>query len=74
MKLLKALWNDEAGVIISTELILVVTILGIGLVVGLNTLRNDVVTELADTAQAVSNIDQTYSYSGTSGHSPSTPR
>lgn len=72
MKTLKALWNDEAGVIISTELILIVTILGIGLVVGLSTLRNDVVTELADTAQAISNIDQTYYFSGTTGHSAST--
>ena len=68
MKTLKALWSDESGAIVSTEIVLVITILGIGMVVGLSTLRNDVVTELADTAQAISNIDQSYSYSGISGH------
>ncbi len=71
MKTLKALWNDESGAIISTEIVLVITILGIGMVVGLSTLRNDVVTELADTAQAIANIDQSYSYSGVTGHQSS---
>ena len=43
MSTLKALWNDESGAIVSTEIVLVITILGIGMVVGLTTLRNDVV-------------------------------
>ncbi len=68
MKTLKALWSDESGAIVSTEIVLVITILGIGMIVGLTTLRNDVVTELADTAQAISNIDQSYSYAGIIGH------
>lgn len=68
MSTLKALWSDESGAIVSTEIVLVITILGIGMVVGLTTLRNDVVTELADTAQAISNIDQGYSYAGVTGH------
>ena len=72
MKTLKALWNDEAGVIISTELILVVTICGIGVIVGLTTLRNDVVTELADTAEAVGEIDQSFYYVPVTGHGSST--
>jgi len=72
MNTLKALWNDDCGAVVSIELILVITILGIGMIVGLTTLRNDVVTELADTAQAVANIDQSYSYCGVTGHCSAT--
>ncbi|MDB4743684.1 hypothetical protein OAF98_04290 [Planctomicrobium sp.] len=70
--MLKALLNDEAGFIVSTELVLVATILVIGLVVGQTTLRDNVVTELADTADAISAIDQSYSWSNVTGHSSST--
>lgn len=68
MKTLKAFWNDDCGAIISTELVLVITILGIGMIVGLKSVRDTVVTELADIAQAIAQVDQSYSYSGVSGH------
>lgn len=71
MSTLKALWSDESGAIVSTEIVLVITILGIGMVVGLAAVRNSVVTELADVAQAVANVDQSYSYSGVTGHAAS---
>ena len=70
--MLKALLNDEAGFIVSTELVLVATILVVGLIVGQTTLRDNVVTELADTADAISAIDQSYSWSNVTGHSSST--
>lgn len=70
--MLKALLNDEAGFVVSTELVLVATILVIGLIVGQTTLRDNVVTELADTADAISAIDQSYSWSNVTGHSSST--
>jgi Flp pilus assembly pilin Flp len=66
------LWKDEAGAVISAEIVLVATILVIGMVVGLKSVRDSVVTELADVAQAIANIDQSYSYSGIIGHAAQT--
>ncbi len=68
----KKLWNDEAGAIVSAEIMLVATILVIGMVVGLKSVRDAVLTELADVAQAIANVDQSYSYSGIDGHSSGT--
>lgn len=65
------LFADETGFVISTELVLVATILGLGLIVGQATLREQVVTELSDVADAVSAIDQGFAYSEVSGHSAS---
>jgi len=66
--MLKRLWNEEVGAIVSAEIMLVASILVIGVIVGLKSVRDSVVTELADVAQAISNVNQSYSYSGTSGH------
>ena len=52
----------------SAEIMLVATILVIGMIVGLKSVRDAVLTELADVAQAISNVDQSYSYSGVDGH------
>ena len=64
MKVLHRLWADDAGFVVSTELVLVATILVIGLIVGLTALRNQVVQELADLAQAIANVNQSYEYAG----------
>ena len=64
MKVFRSLWNDEAGFIVSAELVLVATILVIGMIVGLVTVRNQVVQELVDIGQAIGNISQTYAYGG----------
>ena len=66
MKLLRQLWNDEAGFVVSSELVLIATILVIGLVVGLTSLRNQVVQELTDTGQAIGAVSQGYTFYGTS--------
>jgi hypothetical protein len=66
--MLNKIWNDEAGAIVSAEIVLVATILVIGMVVGLKSVRDAVVTELADVGQAISDLDQTYSYSSIDGH------
>jgi uncharacterized membrane protein YkgB len=58
------LWDDEAGFIISAELVLVATIVVIGLIVGLVMVRNQVVQELADVAQAIGSLSQTYCFPG----------
>ncbi|MBL8830491.1 MAG: hypothetical protein JNM18_26190 [Planctomycetaceae bacterium] len=61
-------WNETDGAIISAEIMLVASILVIGVIVGLKSVRDSVVTELADVAQAFANIDQSYSYSAVLGH------
>jgi Flp pilus assembly pilin Flp len=65
-RLLRKLWNDEAGFVVSAELVLVATLLVIGMVVGLTSLRNQVVQELADLGAAIGMISQGYQYTGTS--------
>jgi hypothetical protein len=70
MKLsLVRLWTEETGAIVSAEIMLVATILVLGMIVGLKSVRDSVVTELADVAQAIANVSQSYCYSGVTGHS-----
>lgn len=66
------LWNEETGAIVSAEIMLVATILVLGVIVGLKSIRDSVVTELADVAQAIANVNQSYCYSGVSGHAANT--
>lgn len=68
MSMFRKLWQDENGFIISSELVLIGTILVIGMTVGLTSVRNAVVTELADVADAIGLIDQSYSYGTMRGH------
>jgi Flp pilus assembly pilin Flp len=62
------LWREQQGAIVSAEIMLVASILVIGVIVGLKSVRDSVVTELADVAQAIGNVDQSYWFSGTAGH------
>lgn len=67
MRMLHRIWKDEAGFVVSTELILIATILVIGLIVGLATVRDQVVQELGDLATAIGNVNQSYWYDGVTG-------
>ena len=62
--MLRALLRDEAGFIISAELVLVATILVIGMIVGLSELQHAVVQELNDVGDAIGNLNQSYAFSG----------
>jgi len=62
--MLKSLWNDEYGVILSAELVLIATILVIGMIVGLVELQCAVVAELSDLGDSIGNLDQGYRTSG----------
>lgn len=64
MNLMRQLWQDEAGVIVSTEIILVLMILVFGLIAGMVSLRDAVTQELGDTGVMVNKLDQSYSFSG----------
>ena len=66
--LLKNLYRDEAGFIISAELILVSTIVVLALVVGLSEVANGINEELEDVGSAFGSINQSYTFSGFRGH------
>ena len=66
------LWNDDAGFIVSAELVLVSTILVIGMIVGLSEIANGINQELEDVASAFGAINQSYCFSGFCGHKGST--
>ena len=72
MKMIKRLWSDEAGFVVSSELILVGTVAVIGLLTGLAAVRDGVVSELSDVAGAVQDLNQSYSLFGVTGHSAAT--
>lgn len=61
------LWHDEAGVIISAELVLILTIVVIGVIVGLVQLQHAVVAELNDIGLAMSHLNQSYAFAGYQG-------
>jgi hypothetical protein len=62
--MLRTLWNDEAGVIISAELVLVLTIAVLAMIVGLSEVAVSINSELNDLSNAFGDLDQSYSYSG----------
>ena len=62
--MLKNLWNNEAGFVISAELALVLTIAVIGMVVGLSHVAMAVNQELNDVAQAIGSLNQSFSFTG----------
>lgn len=62
----RSLWLDEAGFIVSSELVLVATLLVVGLVVGLSEVQHAVVSELNDVGDSIGSLNQGYLYSGLS--------
>ena len=66
-KLMLKLWKDDAGAIIAAEYLFVATILVIGIIVGLASVRDAVNTELAELANAYLALSQGYILSGQSG-------
>ena len=67
MSKVRQLWEDESGSLNAAELILLATLLVIGLVPGVAILRDAVLEEMADTAQAISAYDVGH---GDNGHRP----
>ncbi len=72
MTTFKNLLNDEAGFIVSAELVLISTIAVLGLVVGLSEVSLNINNELEDVGSAFAAMKQTYHVSGTCGHKGST--
>jgi Flp pilus assembly pilin Flp len=59
--------NDEAGFIVSAELILIATIGVLSLVVGLSEVASAINHELEDVASAFGSINQSFRYKGLKG-------
>ena len=62
--MLQKLWYDEAGVIISAELVLILTIAVLAMVVGLSEAAVAVNNELNDLSNAFGSLNQSYNYTG----------
>ena len=61
--MLKKLWNDEAG-FVTLEYLFGATILVIGMTVGLVFLKNSINAELVELGQAITSLNQSYSFNG----------
>ena len=62
--MLKNFWNNESGVIISAELVLVLTIAVLALVVGLSEVAVSINNELNDVSNAFGSLNQSFCYTG----------
>lgn len=67
-KLLTALHRDEAGFIVSAELILISTIAVLALIVGLSELSFNINQELEDVGSAFGSVNQSFCYTSGKGH------
>lgn len=65
MHVCRRLWQEESGAILSSELLLVSTLLVVGMVAGLDAARNAVLTEMADVSAAIGTMNQSFSIGGT---------
>ncbi len=68
MSLFNQMLNDEAGFIVSAELVLVSSICVLGMIVGLSEVALNVNNELEDVGSAFSCIQQSYKTQGNTGH------
>lgn len=62
--MLRTLWTEESGAVLSAELVLILTIAVLAMIVGLSELAVAVNEELNDVSNAIGNLDQSYSFVG----------
>ena len=62
--MLRNLMNDEAGFLVSAELVLIFTLVFCAVAVGVSVVRDSLVQELGDVAEAIGALDQSYNYRG----------
>ena len=61
---LSSFWDDNSGFVVSTELIVLFSVMLAVFVVGFTSVRTAVVAELYEVGNAVFSVDQSYVYSG----------
>ncbi|QDT96684.1 hypothetical protein [Gimesia aquarii] len=67
--MMRALWHEESGFVISAELVLVLTIAVLAMIVGLSEVAVAVNTELNDISNAIGALNQSFVYTGFTGSS-----
>src|SRR5690348_16728539 len=72
MRQMLKLWNDDRGLTETIEWLFWVTIVVIGLITGMVAVRQAVLSELVETAQAILALNQSFSFSGQSNCESST--
>ena len=70
--LLVMLWTDDCGALIAAEWVFVATILVLGAITGLVAVRQAIIAELHDVANAILALNESYSFSGQSNCESST--
>jgi len=71
-KMLAQFWRDECGAVVAGEWVFVATILVLGSITGLVAVRQAVLSELTEFANAVLALNQSFSFSGQSNCQSST--
>ena len=67
-QIIASLLHDEAGFILSAELVLIATIGVLSLVVGLSEVAFNINQELEDLGSAIGSINQSYQFNGAGGN------
>jgi len=63
--MIRKLWNDDCGsTLVTSEILFIFTILVLGTITGLVAVRQALISELTETAQALLALNQSYSFSG----------
>ncbi|WP_158773489.1 hypothetical protein [Cobetia sp. L2A1] len=60
----KNIKKSQAGFVMTTELVLILSVMVIGMVVGLVTMRDSLTAEMEDVAEAIGQLDQSYAFDG----------
>ncbi|MFO0845107.1 MAG: hypothetical protein U0797_22420 [Gemmataceae bacterium] len=71
-QMMKKLWSDDQGALIAMEFLFVATILVIGIIAGLSSVRSAVNVELSELANAILALSQGYTIAGQQGCCAST--
>ena len=61
--------RQESGFVVSSEVIFLVMLLSIGLMVGLGSVRDSVISELSDSVGAIQDLNQSFQIAGGQSHS-----
>lgn len=67
--MLLKLYRDDQGAILTSELVLVTTVLLLGSIAGLNELKTAMLSELSGLSRAFGSLDQSYEFHGFRGGS-----
>ena len=66
-QILRKLWEDDAGIIVTLELLFLYVILILGLIAGWTNLRNAIDVELTEMANSILQLNQGYTITGIAG-------